>query len=96
MFIIHVFMQELMAYISHLRTVNSPRVLVLELVYQGLAGGPGEEHSDDVSICDIGQCVALLGEASNELAERLPLLLLTTPEVPGVVGTLVRALKVPP
>jgi len=96
MFIIHVFMQELMAYILHLRTVNSPQVLVLELVYQGLAGGPGEEHYDDVGICDIGQCVTLLGEASNVLAERLPLLLLTTPEVPGVVGMLVRALKVPP
>jgi hypothetical protein len=39
---------------------------------QGLTGGPGPEILDDVSVGDVGQLIALLGEVPDILAESLP------------------------
>ena len=49
---------------------------------------------DDVGVGDVGQGVALLVEAPDIITERLPLLLLAAPVLPGVTRTLVHALKV--
>ena len=41
--------------------------LAAELVYQLLAGGAGNEGSDDVGVCDVGELGALLGESPDEI-----------------------------
>ena len=51
---------------------------------QGLAVCPGEECADDVSVDDIKEGVASLGEPTDVLPQGLAGLLLATLEVPGV------------
>ena len=41
------------------------RTLTSQLVNQGLTGGPRQEGSYDISIDDVGQLIALPGEASD-------------------------------
>ena len=60
-----------------------------------MAGGVGEERLDDFRVADAGQLGALLGEASDEVSERLVQLLATTLEVLGVLGAHVCALEIP-
>jgi hypothetical protein len=38
-------------------------------MYQLLAGGTGDEGSDDVGVCDVGELGALLGESPDEISE---------------------------
>jgi hypothetical protein len=64
-------------------------------VNQGLIGSPRQERTDDVSISDIGQLIALFGETSNVVMEGLVWLLPIVLEVPGVPRVRVGALKVP-
>jgi hypothetical protein len=51
-------------------------------VNQGLAGGPGQERFNHVSVKDVGQHVTLLGEVLDILAESLPRLLPVVLEIP--------------
>jgi len=64
-------------------------------VYQLLVGGTGDEGSDDIGVCDVGELGALLGETPDEVSEGLIGLLPAAPEVPGVLGAHVCALEVP-
>ena len=61
---------------------------------QGLIGGPKKESSYDVGIGDVGQLIALLGEASNVPTKSFSRLLSIVFEIPWVLRTLVYALKV--
>ena len=61
---------------------------------QGLIGGPRQESSYDVSIGDVGQLVALLGEAPNLPTKSFPRLLSIVFEIPWVPRTRVCALEV--
>ena len=60
-----------------------------------MAGDAEEERLDNFRVADAGQLGALLGEASDEVSERLIWLLATTLEVPGVPGAHVCALEIP-
>ena len=60
---------------------------------QGLVGGPGQEGHDDAGVDDIGQLVALLGEASDVLVESFPRLLLAILQILGVPRAHVGALE---
>ena len=62
---------------------------------QGLTGGPRQESSYNVSIGDVRQLVALLGEALDVPMEGLSGLLLVVLEIPWVPRMLVCALEVP-
>ena len=62
---------------------------------KGFAGGPGEEHPDDDGVSDIKQGVTLLGQVLDVLAERLLMLMLAAPKVPGVARVFVCALEFP-
>ena len=62
---------------------------------QGLVGGPGQENSYDVGVGDVGQVVALPGEALDVPTEGLTGLLTIVLEVPQVPRALVCALEVP-
>jgi hypothetical protein len=62
---------------------------------QLLVGGSREEHSDDISVNNIGQLSALLGEASNVLTESFIWLLAVAPKVSGVARVHIGALEVP-
>ena len=64
-------------------------------MYQLLAGGTGNEGSDDVGVRDVGELSALFGESPDEVSEGLIGLLPAAPEVPGVPRAHVRALEVP-
>ena len=64
-------------------------------MHQLLAGGAGNEGSDDVGVCDVGELGALLGESPDEVSEGLIGLLPAAPEVPGVPRAHVCALEVP-
>ena len=70
------------------------RALTSQLVDQGLAGGPRQEGSDDVGVCDIRQLIALPREASNVLMESLSRLLSVIFQIPGVPRARVGALEV--
>ena len=61
---------------------------------QGLIGGPKKESSYDVGIGDVGQLIALLGEASNVPTKSFLGLLLTAFEIPWVPRTRLCALEV--
>ena len=50
---------------------------------------------DNFHVADVGQLGALLGEALDEVSERLVRPLVTTLEVLGVPGAHVRALEIP-
>ena len=61
---------------------------------QGLAGGPEQESSYDVGVGDIGQLVALLGEAPDVPMKGFPGLPLTIFEIPWVPRMCICALEV--
>ena len=62
---------------------------------QGLVGGFGQEGSNHVGVGDVGELVALPGEALDVPAEGFIGLLATVLEVPWVSRAFVRALEVP-
>ena len=62
---------------------------------QGLTGDPGQESSYDVGVGDIGQLIALSGEAPDVPTEGFTSLLSVVFEVPRVPRALVCALEVP-
>jgi len=64
-------------------------------VYQLLAGGAGNEGSDDVGVCDVGELDALLGESPDEILERFIRLLSVASVVLGISREHVCALEVP-
>ena len=49
--------------------LGGPWALASQLMNQGLAGHPGQEGSYHVSIGDIGELIALSGEASDVLVK---------------------------
>ena len=65
-----------------------------QLVNQGLAGGPGQESSYDVGIVDVGQLVALSGEAPDVPMKSFPRLLSVVFEIPWILRTRVCVLEV--
>ena len=67
--------------------------LTSQLVNQGLACGPGQKSSYDVSIGDVGQLVALLGKAPDVPMKSFPRLLSTVFKIPWVPRMLVHALE---
>jgi hypothetical protein len=68
---------------------------VAELVNKGLAGGPRDEHIDDVCIDDVRERIALLGELADVVPQGLARLLFAALEVLGVSGAHVRPLEIP-
>ena len=62
---------------------------------QGLVSGPGQESSYDVGVGDVGQLIALPGEAPDVPTKAFSSLLSIVFEIPGVPRMLVRALEVP-
>ena len=62
---------------------------------QGLVGGPRQKGSYDVGIGDVGQLVALPGEAPDVYTKGFSGLLSVVLEIPWVPRALVRALEVP-
>ena len=60
-----------------------------------MVGGAGEEILDNFRVADAWQLGVLLGEASDEVSERLVRCLATTLEVPGVPRAHVCALEIP-
>ena len=74
--------------------LGGSRALTSQLVNQGLAGGPKQESSYDIGIGDIGQLVALPGEAPDVPMKGFFSLLLTVFEIPWVPRTHVYALEV--
>ena len=69
-------------------------MVVTRLALGVSAGGAREESLDNFRVADAGQLGALLGEASDEVSERLVRLLATTLEVLGVPGAHVCALEI--
>ena len=74
--------------------LGGSRALTSQLVNQGLTDGPGQESSFDVSIGDVGQLIALPGEAPDVATKSFPDLLLAIFEIPWVPRTRVCALEV--
>ena len=62
---------------------------------QGLIGGLGQKSSYDISVGDVGQLVALSGEASDVPTESFPGLLSIVFEIPWVPRMRICALEVP-
>ena len=60
----------------------------------GLAGGPRQESSYDVGVGDVGQLIALSGEAPDVPMKSFPRLLLVVFEIPWVLRTCICALEV--
>jgi hypothetical protein len=58
------------------------------------AGGPSQGSPNHVGARDVGQCIALLGEAPNVLAESFSLLLPAVLEIPWVLGAFQSTLEV--
>ena len=71
------------------------RALTSQLVNQGLAGGPRQESSYNIGVGNVGQLVALPGEASDVPSEGFSGLLSAVLEIPWVPMVLVHALEVP-
>ena len=61
---------------------------------QGLVGGPRQEGSYDVGVGDVGQLIALLGEASDVPMKSFPSLLSADFDIPWVPRMCVYALEV--
>ena len=61
---------------------------------QGLPGGPGQESSYDISVGDVGQLVALPGEAPDVPTKSFPGLLSVVFEIPWVRRMRICALEV--
>ena len=68
--------------------------LMSQLVNQGLTGDPRQKSSYDIGVSDIGQLVALPGEAPDVPMKSFSKLLLIVFEVPWVPKMCVRALEV--
>jgi hypothetical protein len=47
------------------------RLSTAEHVNEGLAGGPREEHADDVCVDDVKERIALLGELADVVPQGL-------------------------
>ena len=62
---------------------------------QGLAGGPRQESTYNVSVGDVRQLIAVPGEELDVPTEGFSGLLSVVFEIPRVPRTLVRALEVP-
>ena len=74
--------------------LGSSWTLMSQLMNQGLAGGTRQEGSYDIGVSDVGQLIALPGEAPDVPTKSFPRLLLAVFEIPWVPRTLVCALKV--
>ena len=74
--------------------LGGSRSLMSQLVNQVLVGGPRQEGSYDVGVGDVGQLVALPGEASDVPMKGFSGLLSVVLEIPWVPKALVHALKV--
>ena len=74
---------------------GSLRALVSQLMNQRLIGSLGQEGSYNVSVGDVRELVALLGEALDVPTEGFIGLLAAVLEVPWVFGAFVCALEVP-
>ena len=74
--------------------LGGSRALTSQLVNQGLTDGPGQESSFDVSIGDVGQLIALPGEASAVPTKSFPRLLLVVFGILWVPRARVCALEV--
>jgi hypothetical protein len=74
--------------------MGDARLSAVELINEGLAGGPGEERTDDVCVDDVREIIALLGEPADIVSEGLARLLLAALEVPRVSGVHVHPLEV--
>ena len=66
--------------------LGGSQALTSQLVNQGLAGGSGQESSYDVGVGDVGQLVALPGEAPDVPTKSFPRLLSSIFEIPWVPG----------
>ena len=75
--------------------LGGSRALMSQLVNQGLAGGPRQESSYDISVGDIGQLIALSGETPDVPTKGFSGLLSIVFEITGVPKTCVCALEVP-
>ena len=73
--------------------LGGSRALASELMNQGLTGHPGQEGSYHIG--DVGELIALSGEAPDVPTEGLTGLLTVVLEVPWVPRAFVRALEVP-
>ena len=74
--------------------LDGSRDLMSQLVNQGLVGGPRHEGFYDVGVGDVGQLVALPGEAPVVPTKSFPGLLSTVFDIPWVPRTRVCTLKV--
>jgi len=74
--------------------LGGSRALASQLVNQGLAGGPGQKSSYDVGVGDIGQLIALLGEAPDIPTKSFLGLLSAVFEIPWVTRMRVCAQEV--
>jgi hypothetical protein len=63
-------------------------------VYQGLIGGPRQKDPNHVGVGDVGELIALLGEASDVLVESFIRLVPIVLEIPGVPRAYIGALEV--
>jgi hypothetical protein len=73
--------------------LGSSWALAPQLVDQGLIGGPRQEGLNHIGVSNVGQLIALLGEASNVLVKSFIQLLPIVLEVLRVSGAHVGALE---
>ena len=74
--------------------VSGSRILAPLLVDQCFAACAGEESIDHVSVDDVREGVAILGEATDVISEGLAALLLAAFKIPGIAWADVHALEV--
>ena len=74
--------------------LGGSRALISQLVNRGLAGGPRQESSYNISVSDVRQLIALPEEAPDVLVESFFGLLPVVFEVPWVPSMHVCALEV--
>ena len=74
--------------------LGGSRALMSQLMDQGLIGGPRQESSYYVSVGNVGQLVALPGEAPDVPTKSFPELLSVVLEIPGDPRTCICALEV--
>jgi hypothetical protein len=74
--------------------LGSFRLLVAELVNQGVAGHTVLEHWDDVSVDYTRELMAFLWETSDVISEQFAWLLLAALQIPGVTRMHVHTLEV--
>ena len=74
--------------------LGSSRALTSQLVNQGLTGGPRQKSSYDIGIGDVGELIALQGEAPDVPMKSFPGLLSMVFEIPQVLRMHVCAIEV--